>query len=114
MWELFGGNNIDYIMAFSVVGGLSGCEAGAQFSPVSLKSRVPMGGGREPRSMRYANKTQNTNTNISSAPVTIWRPISIAEQIQMYLLSPMSSGGRGEGLGVCLTQRKLKKPLKLI
>ena len=38
-------------MAFSVVGGLSGCEAGlvdvkqdAQFSPVSLKSRVSMGG----------------------------------------------------------------------
>ena len=45
------GSNIDYIMAFSVVGGLSGCEAGlvdvkqdAQFSPVSLKSRVSMGG----------------------------------------------------------------------
>ena len=45
MW----GSNIDYIMAFSVVGGWSGCGGegggeGAQFSPVSLKSRVSMGG----------------------------------------------------------------------
>ena len=43
------GSNIDYIMAFSVVGGWSGCGGegggeGAQFSPVSLKSRVSMGG----------------------------------------------------------------------
>lgn len=43
------GSNIDYIMAFSVVGVWSGCGGegggeGAQFSPVSLKSRVSMGG----------------------------------------------------------------------
>ena len=44
-------------MAFSVVGGEVDVKQDAQFSPVSLKSRVPMG-GRQPQSMRCADKIQ--------------------------------------------------------
>ena len=57
------GSNIDYIMAFSVVGVWSGCggeggREGAQFSPVSLKSQVSMGAGRRRRRTTVTRRTR--------------------------------------------------------